>query len=474
MAASRTLKLTYLGDASNLSKTTNKAGDDVATLGERVGKVGKAIGVAFLAVGAAGIAMGKKLFDAFEEVTTANARIEAVVTSMGNFAGEIDGVTQRLVDQAEATARLTGVDRNLIKESQALLLTFDSVNKTAGDVGGVFDRATQAAVDLAAAGFGEVNTNAIQLGKALEDPIKGLTALGRSGVTFTDEQRELIKSLVESNRTLEAQGLILGAIEKQVGGVAEATANGSERMSQAFGILTESIGGALGPAFEFLAAKAIEFIDDAMVWWDANGEAVIESFRNFGTATHDLYIEMRDFTNLVVKELRANGVFARLQMKINDIKLSAENVGEAFQDFLTAVAGPSAESRAVTFAGLIETFYEKPIGKLLDMVDQALDALELLLDLGTRVAGVVSEIFSGERGNLNNLGFAGVGGIGGSGMSLSGSPAMNPKAQSLVNITVQGAIDPEGTARTIQRTLNDSRLRAGPLTAPGGGFGGIV
>jgi len=42
------------------------------------------------------------------------------------------------------------------------------------------------------------------------------------------------------------------------------------------------------------------------------------------------------------------------------------------------------------------------------------------------------------------------------------------------NITVQGAIDPEGTARTIQRTLNDSRLRAGPLTAPGGGFGGIV
>ena len=57
-------------------------------------------------------------------------------------------------------------------------------------------------------------------------------------------------------------------------------------------------------------------------------------------------------------------------------------------------------------------------------------------------------------------------------MNLSGTPAMNPKLSNQVNITVQGAIDPEGTARTIQRTLNDSRLRAGPLTAPAGAFGG--
>jgi hypothetical protein len=473
MAASRTLKLTYLGDASNLSKSTNKAGDDVAKMGDRVRNVGKAIGVAFLAVGAAGIAMGKKLFDAFEQVSTANARIEAVVTSMGNFGGQVEAVTDRLVEQAEATARLTGTDRNLIKEAQALLLTFDSVNKTAGDAGGVFDRATQAAVDLAAAGFGSVTGNATQLGKALEDPIKGLASLGRSGVTFTEEQKALIASLVESNRTLEAQTIILGAVEKQVGGVAEATANGSARMGQAFGILTEQVATALAPAFEFLAEKAIEFIDDAMVWWAANGDDIIQSFRDFGTATHDLFIEMRDFTNLVIDELRAGGSFARLQIKLNDIKMSAADVGEAFNDFLTEVAGPDAESRAVTFAGIIDTFYLKPLGYLLDSVNDVLGALETLLDLGTRVAGVINEIRSGERGNLNNLGFAGVGGIGGTAMNLSGTPAMNPKLSNQVNITVQGAIDPEGTARTIQRTLNDSRLRAGPLTAPGGAFGGV-
>jgi hypothetical protein len=181
---------------------------------------------------------------------------------------------------------------------------------------------------------------------------------------------------------------------------------------------------------------------------------------------------MRTFVGLVSDELRANGAFARLQIKLNDIKMAAADVGEAFNDFLTAVAGPDAESRAVTFATLIDFFYLKPLGKLLDIVNDALKGLEMLLDLGTRVADIISDIRSGES-KLNNLGFAGVGGIGGTGMNLSGTPAMNPKLSNQVNITVQGAIDPEGTARTIQRTLNDSRLRAGPLTGPAGAFGGF-
>ena len=509
MAASRTLKLTYLGDASNLSKTTNKAGDDVATLGQRVGKVGKAIGVAFLAVGAAGIAMGKKLFDAFEEVTTANARIEAVVTSMGNFAGEIDGVTQRLVDQAEATARLTGVDRNLIKESQALLLTFDSVNKTAGDVGGVFDRATQAAVDLAAAGFGEVNTNAIQLGKALEDPIKGLTALGRSGVTFTDEQRELIKSLVESNRTLEAQGLILGAIEKQVGGVAEATANGSARMSQAFGILTEQVASALAPAFEKLVDFGLQFVDKVAVWWNENGDDVIRRFGEFRDVIVDVSKKAVEFARAFIEDVKTATVDS--VKNVNGIKDAFEDLRQSMAVGFTGDSGignrvrvSMVESislmttdlgyllegviRSVTFVK--DAFNELPnnlamVGNdlvpVINFIIRQFNVLNSLandtLDLLNRIPGVdipaVKLLEELERDPFDvrdpmqsRSQQTDRSGIGlGAGQRAPGN---------VVNITVQGAIDPEGTARTIQRTLNDSRLRAGPLTAPGGGFGGIV
>jgi phage-related protein len=119
-------------------------------------------------------------------------------------------------------------------------------------MGGAFDRATMAAVDMAAAGFGEAESNAVQLGKALNDPIKGITALTRSGITFTEQEKELIKTLVESGKTLEAQDMILKAIETQVGGTAEATANASDKMRVGFKLVSEQIGTALLPLFEEL------------------------------------------------------------------------------------------------------------------------------------------------------------------------------------------------------------------------------
>ncbi|HEY7822857.1 MAG TPA: hypothetical protein VIG24_08500, partial [Acidimicrobiia bacterium] len=458
-AKSRTLKLTYLGDASQLNKTTKGVGNDMTSLGDRVKKVGKALAIGFAAVGAAGLAMGKKLFDAFEEVSTANARVENLVGVMGNFEGQVGEVSDRLIEQAEATARLTGADRNLIKESQAILLTFANVNKTAGEAGGTFDRATQAAVDLAAAGFGSVDSAANQLGKALEDPVRGLGSLREVGVSFTKDQEELIKSLMESNEVLAAQDIILKAIEGQVGGTAEATANGSDRMAQAFGILTESIATALGPAFEFLADKAIAFIDDAMVWWDANGENIIQSFRDFGEATGELYTRMSEFTGLVVEELRQRGAFARLQIAWNDLKLAAGDTKEAFDTFFDALTGSDAESKAITFAGIIDTFFFKPLGEVLERVEFLVEGLEFLFNLGTKVKGILDDVAEGRRGS--DIGQLAPGGSGftpsGLGITPDFSASAGQRQTGNVVVNVTGAIDQEGTARTIERVLTDSR-----------------
>jgi hypothetical protein len=220
----------------------NDAETGLNKLGKSAKRLAKIGAAAFAAVGAGAVVMGKKLLEAGERAATSNARIEQITKSMGQFEGATDQVTDRLVTLAEKTAKLVGVDQNLIKEGQALLLTFKSVSADADTVGGVFDRATKAAIDLAAAGFGSVTTNSIQLGKALEDPIKGLAALGKSGVTFTKEQKELIKTLVETGRVAEAQEIILKAVETQVGGTAEATANASDRMKVAFSQLQESLG----------------------------------------------------------------------------------------------------------------------------------------------------------------------------------------------------------------------------------------
>jgi hypothetical protein len=258
----------------------NDAETGLNKLGKSAKKLAKIGAAAFAAVGAGAVVMGKQLLDAGERAATSNARIEQITKSMGQFEGATDQVTDRLVKLAEKTAKLVGVDQNLIKEGQALLLTFKSVSADANKVGGVFDRATKAAIDLAAAGFGSVTSNAVQLGKALEDPIKGLAALGKSGVTFTAEQKELIKTLVETGKVAEAQEIILKAVETQVGGTAEATANASDRMKVAFSQLQESLGQRLLPVFEKFATFFIDTLIPRMeTLYNQAAPFVLEAFR---------------------------------------------------------------------------------------------------------------------------------------------------------------------------------------------------
>ena len=232
-------------DAKGLRQAQNafgKLGNNLA----QATKVIAGVGVAFAAVTAAGVALAKM----GEQAATSNARISQIAETMGLFGTEAGAVSKRLQDLAKQTAISTGFDIDSIKATQAKLLTFKNLAKTADDLGGNFDRATKAAIDLAAAGFGAAETNAVQLGKALQDPIKGITALARSGVTFTQQEKDKIKALVESNKTFEAQQLILSAIETQVGGTALATANASDKMDQAFKIFGQDLGIILLPAFE--------------------------------------------------------------------------------------------------------------------------------------------------------------------------------------------------------------------------------
>jgi hypothetical protein len=196
---------------------------------------------------------------AAEEAQVANDRLDAVAKSMNLFGSQTEKVTDRLKEFAEANERSIAVDADIIKATQAKLLTFKNLALTADEVGGAMDRATLAAIDLAAAGFGEAEQNAVQLGKALQDPVKGITALARSGVTFTEQEKEKIATLVETNRVLEAQDLILSAIETQVGGTAAATATGSAKMSLAFLAMQDALGEALMPVFEALVPLVTDF-----------------------------------------------------------------------------------------------------------------------------------------------------------------------------------------------------------------------
>jgi phage-related protein len=269
-------------DIDKFSKKAGKAFDGLAKAGRKL-----ALGVGAVGVGV--VALGKDLVAAGEEAATSNARIDQIAESMELF----------------------GDETKVAKQAQATLLTFSEIAETAGEVGSSFDRATQAAIDLAAAGFGTAETNAVQLGKALNDPITGLTALTRSGVTFTEQQKELIASLVESGNTLEAQDMILEAIEQQVGGTAEATANASDKMRVAFSQLQERLGEKLLPVFErfanFIIDDLVPALERAYNWAIPRFQAAWESISStLGPIISRLRDELTPVVQRIVTFMKEN------------------------------------------------------------------------------------------------------------------------------------------------------------------------
>jgi hypothetical protein len=196
-----------------------------------------------------------------EDARIANEKLGNVLSSMGWGA-----TTDRVSAYAEQLEKTVAVDADVIKATQTKLATFSNLTKTVNKAGGAFDRATVAALDMAAAGFGTAEGNAVQLGKALQDPIKGIAALAKSGVTFTEQEKEKIRTLVESNKMLEAQDMILDAIEKQVGGTAEASASSFDKMKFALAGVSDTFGDMLLPVIDALAPKLAAF----SAWAQAN------------------------------------------------------------------------------------------------------------------------------------------------------------------------------------------------------------
>lgn len=192
---------------SGLADTTKEAGKTDDALG-RLADAGKKLASA-LAIGAT----FAKIIDASSQAQFVQAQLAAALRSTGNAAGTS---VEALNDHAEALSRLSVFDDEAIGGAQALLLTFTKIR------GEIFPRATEAILNVAQAMGGDLRGAAIQVGKALNDPVLGLTALSRSGIQFSEAQKVLIKSLVETGNVAEAQRIILQELEVQFGGSAAA------------------------------------------------------------------------------------------------------------------------------------------------------------------------------------------------------------------------------------------------------------
>jgi phage-related minor tail protein len=159
--------------------------------------------------------------------------------------------TFELQQMASGLQNITTFGDEAIMGGQSLLLTFKNIGRD------VFPQATETMLDMSQALGQDMKSSAIQLGKALNDPITGVTALQRVGVSFTEDQREQIEVLVESGQTMEAQKIILDELSSQFGGSAAAAAETYTgqitQLSNTFGDLREQIGFAMRGSEENLA-----------------------------------------------------------------------------------------------------------------------------------------------------------------------------------------------------------------------------
>ena len=145
----------------------------------------------------------------------AEQKLAATITATGAAARFS---ADQLKQWASDMQGLTTFGDEVIMGAAAKLLTFKSI------AGNTFKRTMEAAMDLSAVGFGDLNSTILQMGKAIEDPVTGMSALTRVGVTFSEQVKEQIKNLQEEGKLLEAQGILLGVVEGQVKGVAKAMA----------------------------------------------------------------------------------------------------------------------------------------------------------------------------------------------------------------------------------------------------------
>jgi hypothetical protein len=253
------LNIIFGADTKQLDRALGGVAKKLRGTAENLNGLGQSLSLGLTAPIAAFAGLATK---SFVDSAKAIAQVEAAVKSTGGAAG-------RSVDQlstlAEGLQRVSLFDDDeILQNVTANLLTFTNV------AGTEFDRAQQAVLDLSTRLGTDLTSATVQVGKALNDPIKGVTALGRAGVQFTAQQKELIETLVESGDVAGAQAVILGELETQFGGAAAAAANADPytQLANEIGNLAEEFGGIINDALKPLLGFIREVVDEVKGWSD--------------------------------------------------------------------------------------------------------------------------------------------------------------------------------------------------------------
>lgn len=263
----------------------------------------------------------------YDKQAKAIAQVEQAIISTGGIANKS---LQELRKTAEELQKNTLFgDEEILVGATAQLLTFTNI---ANDQ---FDRVQQSVLDVSTRLGQDLKSTAIQLGKALNDPVANLGALGRSGIQFSKDQKAVIKSLAETNQLAEAQAMILTELEAQYGGSAEAAAQagtgGWKQLANTFGDLREEIGRFIA---ENSASKGLaKFLKDTT--------------ESIGRTTRALNSNLTGWQKF---KMLASNAIAKATGGVSGYSRALEGLGNAMEDNAEQQRSDEAQQKAVEVA----------------------------------------------------------------------------------------------------------------------------
>lgn len=309
-------------DIEILVKASDTASQTIRGAGGSLTELASAVGLAQKAFGAVQQVFAVTV-DAAAEAQKVMAQTEAVIKSTGGAAGFS---AAQIADMAGEFRNLTAFTDDAIQSMQNVLLTFTGIK------GAEFEGATQAILDMSAALGTDLEAAAIQVGKALNDPIQGISALQRVGVSFSASQKEVIRSLVETGQVAEAQRLILAELNVEFGGSAAAqldTYSGQvDRLKDNFGELGEAIGSQVIPPL----ADFVGHLNQAF----SNRDALVSAFEAGTISTDEFRLAI---TSVAFAEDLLAGIAA-----------SADNAARATDGWAAGMVGAVTQAQAIAQA----------------------------------------------------------------------------------------------------------------------------
>ena len=234
-------------DSYEFQQKANQVEKGLGQLEKRLSSIGKSLS---LKVTAPLTALGVVALQNADTQAKAETKVATALKSTGNQVGY--NLDQLKAYASELQSKTIFGDETILNDVTTRLLAFTNIT------GDNFKRTQQMALDMSTALEMDLGSAATMLGKALDDPIGKMSALSRAGINFTDEQKAMVKQLVETGDTAKAQGVILDALEQKFGGQAEAAAKvgmgALKQLKNSWGDFLEQIGNTLTPFINKIAA----------------------------------------------------------------------------------------------------------------------------------------------------------------------------------------------------------------------------